>query len=446
MSTIKNYILDTNVLIHNPQSIFDFEDNNLFIPIYVLQELDGLKTDMSAEKGRNAREAVRIIESLRVSGSLSDGVSISEECGKLFIYVPSWFDNQKQEFPIPYGLTDRDILSTAIEIRNTTELQTIFVTQDVNLRIRADALGLETSSYEHQSVDIDTLGNDVKTIKVSSDRIDTFFAAKGKGSFEFTKEEIEENDLKENNSIILEANDSTKTALGRYIEKTVKPLRVPREGILGIRPKNKEQAFAMDLLLDRNVNLVTLMGIAGGGKTILACCLGLYGVLEGVYDKLLISRPIIPLGRDLGFLPGDAIDKVDPYMKPFYDNLDYIMMAGGLNKKYKTTLDDLFESGKIQIEPLAYIRGRSISNQFIIVDESTNTTPHEVKTIISRCGEGTKIIMTGDIYQIDNPYVDSTSNGLSVVVKKIKDEPEVGHLKLVKGLRSSLANIAVSKL
>ena len=433
----KNYIFDTNVLIHDPNSIFKFQENNIYIPIYVLEELDKLKNDHS-ERGFSVREAVRRLDELRTSGKLSEGVEL-EEGGKLTVY------SLGEKAELLSGLTnlvDNSILQTALSIKESSDLRTILVTMDINMRVRAEALGLQVASYESQSVNINEINNDIKKISLSPEGINDFFSSKR--PIDLKDYEVDTTNLVENDPIM--AGDGSSTALGVYNNGSMRPLITPREGILGVRPKNKEQAFAFDFLLNEDIKLVSLMGVAGGGKTLLSCCVGLFLVLEERYDKLLISRPVVPLGRDLGFLPGDLHSKIDPYMSPFYDNLDYIMMSSGMGRKYNTSFEKLMEDGKIQIEPLTYIRGRSIASSFIIVDESSNTTPHEIKTIISRCGENTKIVLTGDPEQIDNPYVDSSSNGLSVVAKKMIDEPEVAHLRLRKGLRSTLANIAIEKL
>jgi PhoH-like ATPase len=239
-----------------------------------------------------------------------------------------------------------------------------------------------------------------------------------------------------------------KTGLGRYREEghLVQALRVPREGVMGIRPRNKEQSFALDLLLDDSVRLVTLMGKAGTGKTLLALAAGLKRVTEdGTYSRLLVSRPVMPLGRDLGYLPGDVEEKLNPWMQPVYDNLEFLLFSGG-KRRGARGFEDLFHSGQLQVEPLTYIRGRSLPQQFVIVDEAQNLTPHEVKTVVTRCGEGTKIVLTGDPYQIDNPYVDAATNGLSVAADRLRGERLVGHILLSKGERSELSNIAANRL
>jgi PhoH-like ATPase len=243
------------------------------------------------------------------------------------------------------------------------------------------------------------------------------------------------------------AEDPKRTALGRCVgDGRVRRVSVPSEGIMGIRPRNREQTFALDLLLDDSISLVTLVGAAGTGKTLLALAAGLERCVQrGSYSRLLVSRPVIPLGRDLGYLPGDIDEKMGPWMKPIFDNLDFLLMAGG-KRRGLPELDEMMTSGVIEIEPLTYIRGRSLPQQYVIVDEAQNLTPHEVKTIVTRCGEGTKIVLTGDPYQIDNPYVDAATNGLTIVANRMHGEPLVGHIVLQKGERSALANLAASKL
>jgi PhoH-like ATPase len=241
-----------------------------------------------------------------------------------------------------------------------------------------------------------------------------------------------------------------RTALGRFhVDKgEIKALRLPRDPVAGIKPRNREQAFALDLLLDDSIRAVTLIGKAGTGKTLLALAAGVKRTIEeGAYARLLVSRPVMPLGKDIGFLPGDLEQKLNPWMQPIYDNLEFLLVAGGArSRRGGRGFDDLFATGQLQVEPLTYIRGRSLPQQYVIVDEAQNLTPHEVKTIITRCGEGTKIVLTGDPFQIDNPYVDASTNGLSVSADRLRGERMVGHIVLSKGERSELANIAANKL
>jgi PhoH-like ATPase len=424
----KNYVLDTNILIHDPQSILNFQDNNLYIPIYVIEELDKLKTEQTV-RGKSSREACRIIDGLRCQGNLSTGVPVGE--GLLFIYVPT--ERKQIKVALDNNSMDNAILQSALDIKENSELRTILVTMDVNLRIRAESLGIQTSPYESQAIDPSKLNDGHVKLEVDFGSINKLFQDK--------QLKVEE-DLIANACVTL-VEPCGKTSLGRYnkAERTIRPLSFPRDGLFGISPKNKEQQFALDLLMDDSVKLVSLVGMAGTGKTILSVAAGLSKVLDGGYSRMLISRPIMPLGKDIGFLPGDIKAKLDPWMQPIYDNLELLMMMGG---KKKTTLkyDDLFKQNLIKIEPLTYIRGRSIPNQFILLDEAQNLSGHELKTIITRCGEGTKIVLTGDPDQIDSPYMDQSNCGLNIAIDKMKDNPLVGHLILKKGERSSLANLA----
>lgn len=430
----KNYILDTNILIHDPQSIFSFQDNNLYVPIYVLEELDKLKSEQSL-RGRNSRESCRLIDDLRCSGHLAEGVDINKG-GKFIVYVPT--ERMIPKVAIDLNNMDNAILQAALDIQSKTpkETKTILVTMDINLRIRADSLGVQTASYESTAVDSIHTGHE--NIDIELNDINSFFKNK---MFDYNC------DFNENTCITLKS-FANQSGLGRYSKKNkqICSIKTPKEGVLGIKPKNKEQHFALDLLLDDAVKLLTLVGIAGSGKTLLSLSAGLYGLLNGFYSKFLISRPVMPMGKDIGFLPGSIDEKLDPYMKPFYDNLDYIMMAGNIKTKYKTSVQTLLDDQLIQVEPITYIRGRSLPNCFILIDEAQNLSSHEIKTIITRCGEGTKIVFTGDPDQIDNPYMDKGNCGLSVAVEKLQDNPLVGHLVLSKGERSELANLAATKM
>lgn len=437
----KNYVLDTNVLLHDPHAIFKFEDNDLILPIYVLEEIDNFKRD-STERGRNARTVSRLLDAQRATGSLSQGVLIGEEGGSLRVHVPE----QRKVLSIALNPSSGDhaILQTAIEVRDKDpDKPTVFVTMDVNLRIRADALGLTTQAYENQAVDVDHLATGIVDLPVTAAQFDGFFAESALP--------VSMPDRLYANACVMLRDDSPRqrTALGRYHgdRGEVRALRVPREGIMGIRPRNREQNFALDLLVDDSVRLVTVVGKAGTGKTLLALAAGLKRTVDdGAFTRLLVSRPVMPMGRDLGFLPGSVEEKLDPWMQPVFDNLEFLLVSGGGKRRGSRGFDELFESGQLQVEPLTYIRGRSLPQQYVIVDEAQNLTPHEVKTIITRCGEGAKIVLTGDPYQIDNPYVDSASNGLIVTADRLRGEQLVGHILLSKGERSELANIAANKL
>jgi PhoH-like ATPase len=436
----KNYVLDTNVLLHDPHAIFKFEDNDLILPIFVLEEIDNFKRD-ATELGRNARTISRLLDSQRNGGSLSTGVKIGEG-GTLRVYVPT----RRRELNIALNPNSGDsaILQTALEIRDASPDQpTVFVTMDVNLRIRADTLGIPSESYENQSVDIDQLDPGMVELTVAGDDLDRFFET---GHWV----PPQGHQLAPNVCVMLRDESARpRTGLGRYhaAKGEIRVLRVPREGVMGIKPRNREQNFVLDLLLDDSIRLVSVMGKAGTGKTLLALAAGLLRTVEeGAYSRLLVSRPVMPMGKDLGYLPGSIEEKLDPWMQPIFDNLEFLLVAGGSKRKGGRGFDELMQSGQLQVEPLTYIRGRSLPNQYVIVDEAQNLTPHELKTVITRCGEGTKIVLTGDPYQIDNPYVDSASNGLTVTADRLRGEPLVSHILLSKGERSELANIAANKL
>jgi PhoH-like ATPase len=439
----KNYVLDANVLLHDPHAIFKFEDNDLIIPIFAIEEIDQFKREGS-ERGRNARTIARLLDELRrdQDSSLARGVPL-ESGGSLRIAIPE----QRPDALVGLESSSQDlaILQTAIDVRDRDASKpTIFVTMDTNLRIRADALGVTAETYENQRVKDPELSHSVVEVEVPGAEVDAFFQ---NGRVAPPAPDA----LLANACVMLrDAGAPSHTALGRFdaSRAEVVSLRVGREGVMGVRPRNKEQAFALDLLLDDTVRLVTLVGKAGTGKTLLALAAGLKRTTEdGAYSRLLVSRPIMPLGRDLGFLPGDVDEKLNPWMQPIFDNLEFLFTNGGAKSaRQDRGFLDLLDSGTIQVEPLTYIRGRSLPHQYLIVDEAQNLTPHEVKTIITRCGEGTKIVLTGDPHQIDNPYVDLASNGLSVVADRFKRERIAGHVVLAKGERSDLAELAANLL
>jgi PhoH-like ATPase len=462
----KNYVLDTNVLLHDPHAIFRFEDNDVIVPIYCIEEVDQFKREGS-ERGRNARQIARVLDELREQGgSLAGGVTLASG-GMLRVAVPA----KRPELPsaIDKATMDQAILQTAFDVReNDGGRPTIFVTMDSNLRIRADALGMVTQNYENQRVEVEQLDTGVKEIEVEAQAIDAFFhdgrlaaanlpqggaslpstGGGGTGLGASNGGPVGPPGLTPNLCILLrDKTNPSHTALGRYdaAKREVIALRVPREGVMGVRPRNKEQSYAIDLLLDENVRLVTLVGKAGTGKTLLALAAGLKRTMDdGVYTRMLVSRPVMPLGRDIGFLPGDVDEKLNPWMQPIFDNLEFLF--SNTARKGPRAYAELLDSGQIQVEPLTYIRGRSLPQQFMIVDEAQNLTPHEVKTIITRSGDGTKIVLTGDPGQIDNPYVDSASNGLTICADRFRGEKLAGHIVLAKGERSELAELAANSL
>lgn len=438
----KNYVLDANVLLHDPHAIFKFEDNNLIIPIFAIEEIDKFKRE-GTERGRNARTIARLLDGLRrEEGTLSTGVPL-ENGGSLRIAIPE----KRPELRIGLERSSQDaaILQTAIEIRDRDKtLPTVFVTMDTNLRIRADALGVTSETYENQRVQDPELEQNVFEIEVPGVDVDSFFQH---GYLPSPNVKV----LHPNASVMLrDAASPTHTALGRFDaqKNQIVALRIPQAGIMGVRPRNKEQSFALDMLLDDTIRLVTLIGKAGTGKTLLAIAAGLKRTTEdNVFSRLLVSRPVMPLGRDIGFLPGSVDEKLNPWMQPIFDNLEFLYSGSGSKPGRESRgFLQLLESGIIQVEPLTYIRGRSLPHQYLIVDEAQNLTPHEVKTIITRAGEGTKIVLTGDPYQIDNPYVDHASNGLTVVADRFKREKIAGSVVLGKGERSELAEIAANLL
>lgn len=438
----KNFVLDTNVLLHDPRSIFGFGDNDVVIPIYVIEEIDNFKRDLST-LGRNARQVSRYLDEFRARGKLGDGVAIGEDHGHMRVLVA--------ERKLPHGVGDRhtiddQILAVALELAERERATpTVFVTKDTNLRIRADALGLHAEDYDVEGVVLDELWSGVSALDVSPEDVNAFYAGgalpAGEGS-----------DPPPPNAFVVlrDRTNPQHSAVGKYSaakQAYVPLIKTPKEGVWGIRPRNKEQSFALDLLLNDEVRLVTIVGKAGTGKTLLAIAAGLQKTMEdGVYQKMLVSRPIFPLGRDLGYLPGSVEEKLNPWMQPIFDNVEYLMNLSRSEKKAGRGYHELLDLGILEIEPLTYIRGRSIPNQFIIVDEAQNLTPHEVKTIITRVGDGTKIVLTGDPYQIDNPYVDQTNNGLIHVVNRFMHERLAGHITLEKGERSPLAELAANLL
>ncbi|MBI4508751.1 MAG: PhoH family protein [Deltaproteobacteria bacterium] len=434
----KNFVLDTNVLLHDPRAIHYFADNHVIIPIYVIEEIDSFKKELS-ERGRNAREIARQLDSFRQLGRLSEGVPIAKG-GWLRVALGH------RALPDPLRraqVADNYILAVALEVRDSEPaVQTILVTKDVNLRIRGDALGLTTADYNAEKIDIQELYSGAGELSVSGAEVDAFYQ---EGSLAASSDSLYPNQF-----ILLRDRDNPNhTALGRYDaeKKLMVPVRKLREGTWGIRPRNKEQHFAIDLLLNDDIKLVSLVGKAGTGKTLLAIAAGLQKVVEeNIYHKLLVSRPIFPLGRDIGYLPGDIEEKLNPWMQPIYDNVELLLGFNKNDKKDGRSYTELIDLGYVQIEPLTYIRGRSIPNQFMIVDEAQNLTPHEIKTIITRAGDGTKIVLTGDPYQIDNPYVDASSNGITTVVERFKNEPLAGTVTFTKGERSALAELASNVL
>jgi PhoH-like ATPase len=436
----KIFVLDTNVLLHDPRAIFSFEDNDVVIPIVVIEELDKFKKGVD-EIGRNARQISRILDEHRLKGKLSLGVKL-DGGGNLRVEL-----NHQSPAVLPGELiaakADNRILSTALNLKNDG-LPVILVTKDTNLRIKADALGMTAEDYESDTIILDELYSGETELLVAPGAIDDFYA---RGELQPADPKPFPNQF----ALLKNSANESQTALARFSkQKSVfVPITTAKHGVWGITAKNKQQQFALDLLLNDDIRLVTLVGKAGTGKTLLALAAGLEKTIEArTFQRLVVSRPVFPLGKDIGFLPGDIEEKLRPWMQPIRDNLDFLVgSSGGPGRvKGKKDLQSLFDLGMIEVEPLTYIRGRSMPNQYLIVDEAQNLTPHEIKTIITRAGEGTKVVLTGDPYQIDNPYIDSESNGLTFVVERFKEEPIAGHITLVKGERSDLAELAATLL
>ncbi|MCK4690832.1 MAG: PhoH family protein, partial [Desulfuromonadales bacterium] len=338
---------------------------------------------------------------------------------------------------------DNRILAVAKDLQENSPVGSVFfITKDINLRIKADTIGMIAEDYQSDKISVDKLYTGATELLVSREAVDQFY--------EMGHLELEEEFNANQGITLIDETNPSHSAIGRYDlmnQRLTTLLRVPKEGVWGIHPRNREQQFAFDLLLNDDVQLVSLVGKAGTGKTLLAIAAGLLKTAdESVYSRLLVSRPVFPMGRDLGFLPGDVEEKLAPWMQPIFDNVELLLSSVDEGGRRKHGYRELIDMGLMEIEPLTYIRGRSIPRQYMIVDEAQNLTPHEIKTIITRAGEGTKIVLTGDPYQIDNPYVDSASNGLIYAVERLKGQEIAGHMTLMKGERSPLAELAANLL
>ena len=438
----KTFVLDTNVLLHNAESIECFDDNIVVLPMAVIEELDKFKTH-NDELGRNARHVIRSIDALRGVGNLRDGVALASG-GTLKILTGTGIT---VETGLEVNMADNMILCLAYSLSKKGE-HVIFVSKDINARLKADALGLQAVDFDKQKVNLDELYLGYSEELVPSDMLDTFFKsellpAPGVGRYP-------------NEFILLKDKANEKhTALSRVTKPgTLKHLSNLYDHVWNIQARNKEQRLALELLMDPEIMIVTLVGQAGTGKTLLALAAALQATLTNhQYDRILVSRPIIPMGKDIGYLPGAKEEKLSHWMQPIFDNLTYLLRDGNedvAGKKKKLTAQEkthrLLSENTIGLEALTYIRGRSIPRQYVIVDEAQNLTPHEVKTIISRSGEGTKMVLTGDPYQIDNPYLDASSNGLIYAAERLKEQTIHGHITLKKSERSNLAAIAAEFL
>lgn len=439
----KIFVLDTNVLIHNPRALFAFQDNRVVIPIVVIEEIDQFKKGVD-EKSRNARQIGRYLDDLRKNGKLQDGVE-TDQGGVIQVTVNREVTDAASKL-IFMDRNDNLIIGTALYFQQKYPgSQVILVSKDVNVRIKADTMGIKAENFENDTVSFDEF-----YIGWTHEELDEALLQKLQANSYITNPF---SGLYPNEFVrITSAGRKENTQSLRYNaahNKLYKLQHYTGQNVFGITARNFEQEMALDLLLDDDIQLVSLSGKAGTGKTLLAMAAGLTKVVdEERYKRLVISRPISPLGKDLGYLPGSKADKFNPWMQPIYDNMDILLSAheekGGQNEKTKkkVSMEDYIDYGFLELEPLTYIRGRSLPDQFIVIDEAQNLSPHEMKTIITRAGKGTKIVLTGDPYQIDIPYLDAVSNGLSVAVEKLKAEPIVGHITLDKGERSPLADLA----
>lgn len=441
----KIFVLDTNVLLHDPNAIYAFEDNDVIIPAVVLEEIDSKKRNAD-EIGRNARYVSRLLDGLREKGHLHSGITL-DNGGKLTVELNHRSFVRVQEM---FGeiTNDNRILAVALNYHLEEQQQdepraVVLVSKDVLVRIKADVLGLNTQDYlSDRTVSLTDLYLGYLNLHVHPSVIDEFYT--------FRVLNISNLNLKyplyANEFVILRDEMGTsKSALLRVNSEATKlePLFLSNDPVWGISARNAQQRMALELLLNDDVPLVTITGKAGTGKTLLALAAGLMKVEdEHKYKKLLIARPVVPMGKDIGYLPGEKDEKLRPWMQPIYDNLEYLFdtkKSGDIDKI-------LLGLGSIQVEALTYIRGRSIPGQFIIIDEAQNLSKHEVKTIVSRVGEGSKIILMGDPEQIDHPYLDAASNGLTYIVERFKQEGISGHITLEKGERSKLAQLAADLL
>lgn len=429
----KTFVIDTNVLLHDPNALKNFHDNDVVIPLVVLEELDSLKR-ASNELGHNARDVIRYIDSLKTlhQGDLGKGVKIPEG-PTVRIHLETKTD-KITNFPLPLDRNSNRILMMAHMLRQKGE-RIVFVSKDFVTRVKAEAMELEAEDYENQKVTFDKMYKGIRKLEVNKKDIDLFY-----------KEGVIETHLDFSpNEYCLLTSPEKSTALCKFNKnsKKLEPLLQISKDIWGINPLNIEQRCAIDLLLREDIHLVTLIGQAGTGKTLMALACGMKKVFDdNHYSRILVSRPIVPLGKDIGYLPGTKEEKLFNWMQPIYDNLEFLCETTSGQGNGKASMEFIMESKKIEMEAVTYIRGRSLPKIYMIIDEAQNLTPHEIKTVISRAGHGTKVVLTGDPTQIDNPYLDRDSNGLTYTVSKFRNQKLYGHIYLDKTERSELAAVA----
>jgi PhoH-like ATPase len=432
----RKVVLDTNVILFDAFALLKFGDADIHIPFAVIEEVDKFKRDQG-ENGRNARQFSRFVDVLRGKGSLANGVQIDNH--ETYVYITTDMGINGIGTELDQSKADNRILSTALALQKQHPRAKVeLISKDINLRIKADVYGIYATDYDNSDNNQESMYEGYLEITVNPSQIDKFYQE---------KRLTLDNKLYSNQYVILkDSSNPNHSAIGRFSGKdnALVPLINPPDSIWGITARNVEQSFALDALLNDDCMMVSLVGKAGTGKTLLAIAAGLFKTLdEGRYQRLLVSRPIFPMGRDIGYLPGDIEQKLNPWMQPIFDNVEFLM---GADKKAAGRAQELINQGMLNIEPLTYIRGRSIPKQYLIVDEAQNLTPHEIKTIITRAGTGTKIILTGDVYQIDNPYVDSANSGLTHAVERFKGQHIAAHVTLTKGERSPLAELAANIL
>lgn len=435
----KTYVLDTSVYLTDANCIKSFKNNDILIPLKVLEEIDKHKKRQDLV-GSQARATIRKLDELRSKGSLSKGVRIEKGLGliKVKSYNPLCLPDD-----LDLEDSDNQIIATALsekEILETTTRKVVVVSRDINMRVKCDSLGLLTEDYQVEQVveSSEGLYTGRSEVLVDEQEIDKFYEGK---EVWLSKEEFS---LSPNQFVMLIANSNPKkSALARFVgySSPLKKILTSNKKIWSTTARNKEQQFALELLMDPMVPVVSLVGKAGSGKTLLALAAGLEQTFQqNIYKKIVVTKPVEPVGKDIGFLPGTMEEKMMPWLAPIQDNLQFLM------GDHRATLEMYIEKGQIEVEAMTFIRGRSISNAFIVIDEVQNMTQHEIKTVLTRVGEGTKIVLTGDIEQIDNVYIDATNNGLSYVVERLKNESITGHVTLLKGERSKVASLAAVKL
>ena len=432
----KIFVLDTSVLLFDHNSIKNFQDNNVVIPITVLEELDNFKIGNDT-KNFEARSVIRFLDKISENQNLNEWISLGENKGDLFISMHDNASGTNAKDAYGSKKNDHRIIDTALLIKESyPDFKVTLVTKDINLRIKAKALELKAEDYKTGKVE------DIKKVSKGSINLNDLES-------DVIRELYQNNHIPENGILGEQKmangyyiiNNNQDSVLARYNPETDQIERVEKSYAYGIKPKNAEQTFAIDALLNPDIKLVALQGVAGTGKTLLALATALEQ--KSLYNQIILARPIIPLSnRDIGFLPGGAEEKISPYMQPLFDNLKFIKSQYKADSRKRKALDEMEENEDLVLTALAFIRGRSLAGVIMIIDESQNLTPHEVKTIITRAGEGTKIIFTGDINQIDTPYMDEHSNGLTYLIDKLKGHKLFAHIKLEKGERSELANLA----